>query len=158
MMSHLSHVTKDYNLHSPPLPPAPCSNCMKPSAPPPAPPDLLVNPGMIKLLEILALLQLLHPLYLRSSWWLHPCQSLHHHQHHHCLLLLRQTWGITTLPMVTNLPTDLMIPITPLRRAGSRPLVCACSSSASPPPDWTMETTFWTLSSCLPGCHSEQRR
>merc|ERR1719510_936790 len=38
----------------------------------------------------------------------------------------------------------------PLRRAGSRPLSSACWRRELPPLDWTMETTFWTLSSCLP--------
>ena len=42
------------------------------------------------------------------------------------------------------------MPMTPLRRAGSRPFCWACWRRASPPPDWTIETTFWTLISCFP--------
>merc|ERR1719150_1069929 len=38
----------------------------------------------------------------------------------------------------------------PLSRAGSSPLSSACLSRESPPSDWTMETTFCTLSSCFP--------
>merc|ERR1719510_295257 len=38
----------------------------------------------------------------------------------------------------------------PLRRAGSSPLSSACRRRESPPVDWTMETTFCTLSSCFP--------
>merc|ERR1719150_2910217 len=37
-----------------------------------------------------------------------------------------------------------------LSRAGSSPLSSACLSRESPPSDWTMETTFCTLSSCFP--------
>merc|ERR1719400_476329 len=38
----------------------------------------------------------------------------------------------------------------PLRRAGSRPFSSACWRRELPPLDWTMETTFCTLSSCFP--------
>ena len=77
-------------------------------------------------------------------------------------LLVRPPTILTTLPRSNPPPppswpswppadlAELMIPMTPLRSAGSRPLSSACCSSESPPEDWTMETTFWTLSSCLP--------
>ena len=45
---------------------------------------------------------------------------------------------------------ELMIPMKPLRRAGSSPLSSACCRRELPPLDWTMETTFCTLSSCFP--------
>jgi len=38
----------------------------------------------------------------------------------------------------------------PLRRAGSSPFFSACCTRCSPPLDWTIEATFWTLSCCFP--------